>query len=107
MVKITFIEASGTEHVVDAKPGFSVMEAAIWNDVPGIEAVCGGACVCATCHVTIDERARKGLQAQSGDELGLLEDHEDRTEDSRLSCQIKVTRSLDGLVVRLPEVQRV
>lgn len=106
MVKITFIEASGAEHVVDAKPGHSVMETAIWEDVPGIEAVCGGACVCATCHVYIDRASRARLQKQSPEELGLLEDHEDRTEHSRLSCQIKVTQSLDGLVVQLPETQR-
>lgn len=107
MVKITFIEASGEEHVVEAKPGHSVMEAAVWEDVPGIEAVCGGACMCATCHVYIDEAWREGLQVQSAEELGLLEDHEDRSDRSRLSCQIKVTQSLDGLVVQLPEVQRV
>ena len=82
------------------------MEAAIWNDVPGIEAVCGGACVCATCHAYIDQNSRETLQAQSPEELDLLEGHEDATADSRLSCQIKVTPALDGLVVRLPKIQR-
>lgn len=106
MVEITFIEASGTEHVIDAKPGFSLMEAAIWNDVPGIEAICGGACVCSTCHVYIDADARAGLSPQSPEELDLLDGHEDAMIDSRLSCQIKVTPSLDGLVVRLPTTQR-
>lgn len=106
MARITFIEASGEAHVVEAQPGYSVMEAAIFNEVPGIEAVCGGACVCSTCHCYIDAAARAELQAQSPEELGLLEGHPDETEDSRLSCQIKVTKALDGLTVRLPARQR-
>lgn len=106
MVKITFIEASGEEHVVEAKPGHNVMETAIWNDVPGIEAICGGACMCATCHVYIDKAWRARLRKQSSEELSLLEDHEDRSDRSRLSCQIKVTQALDGLVVQLPQTQR-
>lgn len=106
MAKITFVEADGTEHVVDAKPGYSVMEAAIWDEVPGIEAVCGGACVCSTCHCYIDAEWREKLQEQSPEELGLLEGHPDEKEDSRLSCQIKVINALDGLTVRLPASQR-
>ena len=105
MVKIIFVEPSGEEHAVEAQPGLSVMEAAVWNDVPGIEAICGGACVCSTCHVYIDEARRQTLEPQSPVEQDLLEDHEDLTPDSRLSCQIKITKGLDGLVVRLPGAQ--
>ena len=106
LVEITFIEAHGTKHVVDANPGYSVMEAAIWNEVPGIEAVCGGACVCSTCHCYIDADWQAKLQQQSPEELDLLDGHPEEKEDSRLSCQIKVTKALDGLTVALPVSQR-
>ena len=105
MVSITYIEFSGQEHVVDVKPGQTVMEGAVKNNVPGIDADCGGACACATCHVYVDP----AWQAKTGDRNTMEEsmlDFADNVEpNSRLSCQIKVSDELDGLVVRMPESQ--
>lgn len=105
MPKITYIEKNGTEHVVDAEVGLSVMEAAVRNMVPGIDADCGGACACATCHVYVDEAwGQKTGKAQAMEE-SMLDFAYEPNERSRLSCQITVTNDLDGLVVRLPEFQ--
>src|SRR5690606_4421021 len=103
--RIIFIEADGTEHAVDAQDGFSIMEAARDNDVPGIEAECGGAGSCATCHVYIgtDWIAAVGRAGRAEHEL--LELVECRRDESRLSCQINICQDLDGLVVQLPESQ--
>ena len=105
MAKITYIEFSGQEHVVDVKPGQTVMEGAVKNNVPGIDADCGGACACATCHVYVDP----AWQAKTGDRNTMEEsmlDFADNVEpNSRLSCQIKVTDALDGLIVRMPKSQ--
>lgn len=105
MPKINYIEFDGTEHAVDAEVGMTVMEVARKADVPGIEAECGGACSCATCHVYVDE----DWQAKTGEAQEMEEDMLDFAFDvrpnSRLSCQIKVTEELDGLIVRLPEKQ--
>ena len=106
MVKVTFLDPAGTPHVVDGQPGFSLMEAAIWNDVPGIEAICGGTCNCATCHVYIDKPWRSQLPEQTPQELQMLDGHQDRQEGSRLSCQIKLTSALSELTVQLPHCQR-
>lgn len=105
MPRIIFIEFNGIEHLVDADAGSSIMEAAQDKDVPGIEAECGGAGACATCHVYIDEDwiAFSGTAEQM--ERELLELVEDRREESRLSCQINVSDEMDGMVVRLPETQ--
>ena len=105
MAKITYIEHDGTEHAVEVKPGLSVMEGAIRNNVPGIDADCGGACACATCHVYVDEACREATGSQSAMEESMLDFAEGVQENSRLSCQIRVTDALDGLVVRLPESQ--
>lgn len=105
MVKITFVQPDGTEQVVDATPGMTVMEAAKLNLVPGIEAECGGACACATCHVYVDEQWRDKTGESSEMEEDMLDFAFDVREESRLSCQIKVTEELDGLVVRVPEKQ--
>jgi 2Fe-2S ferredoxin len=105
MPKITFIDSTGASRVVDAEAGSTVMEAAIRNDVPGIEAECGGACACATCHVYIDEAWREKVGAPSPMEEDMLDFGFDVKENSRLSCQIKITDELDGLVVRTPERQ--
>ena len=105
MVKITYIEADGQEHEVEAKVGYSVMEAAKKNGVAGIAADCGGSCACATCRVYVDE-AWLGSMGEAGDEeRGMIEFSEDCTPQVRLSCQIKVTDGLDGLIVRLPKSQ--
>jgi ferredoxin, 2Fe-2S len=105
MPRITFVEFDGAEYSVDVGNGFSLMEAARDNDVPGIEAECGGVGACATCHVYID----KDWLAVSGTagrvERELLELVEDRREESRLSCQINISDEMDGLIVRLPETQ--
>src|ERR1700710_2619904 len=106
MAKITYIEFNGTEHPIEVKPGLSVMEGAIRNNVPGIDADCGGACACATCHVYVDEAWREKTGKPSAMEESMLDFAEDVEPNSRLSCQIKVTDALDGLVVRLPESQR-
>ncbi|MEE9587536.1 MAG: 2Fe-2S iron-sulfur cluster-binding protein [Hyphomicrobiaceae bacterium] len=105
MAKITFIEHSGAEHTVEAEPGMTVMESAIKNDVPGIEAECGGACACATCHVYVEDAWRAATGAPEEMEEDMLDFAFEVRESSRLSCQIKVTDALDGLVVRVPEKQ--
>ncbi len=105
MGRITFIEHDGTEHVVGIEEGRSLMETAVSNGVPGIDADCGGACACGTCHVIVDGdwiQATGGIDAV---EQGMLALTPEKTDTSRLSCQVPVSESLDGLVVRLPEFQ--
>jgi ferredoxin, 2Fe-2S len=105
MAKITYIEHNGTEHVVDVRAGLSVMEGAVKNNIPGIDADCGGACACATCHVYVDDSWTGKTGAKSAMEESMLDFAENVADNSRLSCQIKVTDELDGLVVRMPESQ--
>jgi len=105
MAKITYIEFNGAEHVVDVKPGLSVMEGAVKNNIPGIDADCGGACACATCHVYVDAAWKDKTGSQSAMEESMLDFAENVEPNSRLSCQIKVTDALDGLVVRMPQSQ--
>jgi 2Fe-2S ferredoxin len=105
MAKITYIESDGTTHEVEVKPGLSVMEGAIKNNVPGIDADCGGACACATCHCYVDEAWREKTGTASAMEESMLDFAENVEANSRLSCQIRVTPELDGLIVRLPESQ--
>lgn len=105
MVKIVFIEHSGEEHEVSAKPGGSVMQAAVSNGVPGIDADCGGSCSCATCHVYVDPDWLERVGGVNEVEDAMLSLSADRKENSRLSCQIEVTEELDGLVVTTPEFQ--
>ena len=105
MVKVTFVEATGAEHVIDAKPGQSVMESAVKNNVPGIAADCGGSCACATCRVYVKEIWQVRIGPPSEMEQSMIEFSEDTTPGLRLSCQIKVTPELDGLVVHMPESQ--
>ena len=105
MAKITFIGAEGTRYDMDADNGSTVMENAIRNAVPGIEAECGGACACATCHVYVDEQWRAATGAPAPMEEDMLDFAYEVKPNSRLSCQIKVTDDLDGLVVTVPERQ--
>jgi 2Fe-2S ferredoxin len=105
MTKITYIEFDGTEHTVEVRNGLTVMEGAIKNNVPGIDADCGGACACATCHVYVDEAWREKTGTASAMEESMLDFAQNVEPNSRLSCQIKVTDQLDGLVVRMPEEQ--
>ena len=105
MVKITFIEFDKTEHTIDADEGMSLMEVALQNDVPGIDADCGGACACATCHVYVDKSWVEKTGEAEQMEQDMLDFAFDVTEQSRLSCQVKVTDDLDGIIINLPEKQ--
>jgi len=105
MTKITFKQPDGSQQVVEAEPGMTVMEAAKKNLVDGIEAECGGACACATCHVYVDDAWREAVGAPSDMEEDMLDFAFDVRDSSRLSCQIKVTEALDGLIVSVPEKQ--
>lgn len=105
MVKITFIDANGSEHVVQAKPGSSLMEAAVQNGIRGLLAECGGACSCATCHVYIEPPWASAVGEAGGLEKDMLEMAVDRTACSRLACQVLVRDELDGLVARIPASQ--
>jgi len=105
MAKITYIQHSGAEHVVDVQSGLTVMEGAVKNNVPGIDADCGGAAACATCHVYVDETWLARTGGRTAMEEAMLDFAEAVEPNSRLSCQIKVSDVLDGLVVRLPENQ--
>ncbi len=105
MPKIVFIEHNGEVHEVEAETGSTVMEAAIRNMVPGIEAECGGALACATCHVYVEEDWRDKTGEASEMEEDMLDFAFEVKPNSRLSCQIKVSDELDGLTVRVPERQ--
>jgi ferredoxin, 2Fe-2S len=105
MAKITFVQPDGSRQEVEAEPGSTVMEAAIRNGVPGIEAECGGACSCATCHVYVDEEWVSATGEAQPMEQDMLDFAFDVRPTSRLSCQIRVTDELDGLVVTVPEQQ--
>lgn len=105
MPKITYIEHDGTEHKVDGDVGSTVMNVALDNLVPGIDADCGGECSCATCHVMIDQAWMPKVGEPSEAEESMLDLNPERVSNSRLSCQIPVTEELDGLIVNLPEFQ--
>ena len=105
MAKITYVEHNGTEHAIDVKNGLSVMEGAVKNNIPGIDADCGGACACATCHVYVDQEWLAKTGSRSAMEESMLDFAEGVEENSRLSCQIKVSDELDGLRVTMPESQ--
>ena len=105
MVKIVFIDHGGAQRTVNAKVGGSVMQAAVSNGVPGIDADCGGSCSCATCHVFVNEAWRSVVGEVNPTEDAMLSMSADRKTNSRLSCQIKVTDELDGLIVTTPEFQ--
>lgn len=105
MAKITYIEHDGKEHIIEVRTGQTVMEGAVKHNVPGIDADCGGACACATCHVYVDEAFADKVGQASPMEDSMLDFADNVQANSRLSCQIKVTDALDGLIVRLPENQ--
>ena len=105
MAKITFTQLDGTEQTVDAENGMTVMEAAIKNMVPGIDADCGGACACATCHVYVEDNWLGATGEREEMEEDMLDFAFDVRDNSRLSCQIKVSDDLDGLKVTVPEKQ--
>ncbi|CAI8186294.1 Ferredoxin-6 [marine metagenome] len=106
MAKITYVEHSGTEHVVEVASGLTVMEGARDNNIPGIEADCGGACACSTCHVYVDTAWTDKVPAMDGMEEDMLDfAFEPKPGQSRLTCQLRVSDDLDGLIVRMPERQ--
>ena len=106
MVKITYIEFNGTEHVVDVEVGMTVMEGARDNNIPGIEADCGGACACSTCHVYVDPNWVGKIPEKEDMEEDMLDFAYSPDENlSRLTCQLQVTEEKDGLKVRMPEKQ--
>jgi 2Fe-2S ferredoxin len=105
MPKITYVDSSGTVRTVEGEVGATVMETAIKNGVPGINAECGGACSCSTCHVYVDEAWEKAAGMPGPIEEDMLDFALDLRPNSRLSCQIEVTEALDGLVVNTPERQ--
>ncbi|RBP53547.1 2Fe-2S iron-sulfur cluster-binding protein [Arenicella xantha] len=106
MPNVTYIEHDGTSKTFDVPVGDSIMEGAIANDIDGIQAECGGAMACATCHVYVDPAWADKFPERSGDEVDMLECAEAECRDtSRLSCQLKMTGELDGVVIHLPESQ--
>ena len=105
MPKIHYVSHDGADRAVDVSQGESVMRGAVLNAVPGIDADCGGECACATCHVYVDDAWKDRVGAASEQETSMLGFVDSVKDTSRLSCQIKVTPELDGLVVHLPESQ--
>lgn len=105
MPRITFVSFDGAERTVEAPAGATAMEVAVKNRVPGIDAECGGACACATCHVYVDEAWQAAVGEPAPMEEDMLDYAFDVRPSSRLSCQITLTPALDGLVLRLPERQ--
>ena len=105
MPKITYIEHNGKSHTVEVPKELSVMEGALQNNIPGIDADCGGSCACATCHVYVDEKWFDKLQKKEDAEQDMLDMAFEPKKNSRLACQIIATDELDGLVVKVPSKQ--
>ena len=105
MAKITYIEHSGKSHVVEVPNELSVMEGAVQNNIPGIDADCGGSWACATCHVYVDEKWFDTLPDIENAEQDMLDMAFEPKKFSRLGCQITITKDLDGLVVKMPSKQ--
>ena len=105
MSKITYIENNGKKHIIEVSNGLSVMEGAVQNNIPGIDADCGGSCACATCHVYVNEKWFNKLPDQEEAEKDMLDMAFEPNKFSRLTCQITVTDDLDGLVVKMPSKQ--
>ena len=106
MARITYVEHSGREHVVDVPSGLTVMEGARDNGIPGIEADCGGACACSTCHVYVDAAWVDKLPHKEAMEEDMLDfAWQPDAVRSRLTCQLKVSAALDGLRVQMPAKQ--
>lgn len=102
MVTVIFIDGQGKEHPVEAEPGYSVMEAAVKNGVPGIVGECGGYCACGTCVASIGEPWLSAMAEPDASESEMLEFIETQQPNARLTCQIRLTEELDGLIVRTP-----
>ena len=105
MPKITYIEHDGKPHTIEVASGLSVMEGAVQNNIPGIDADCGGSMACATCHVYVKEEWFNKLPKKEDGEEDMLDMAFEPKKNSRLSCQLMVSDQIDGLVVNLPEKQ--
>ena len=105
MTKITYIEHNGKEHTIDVQNGLTVMEGAVQNDIPGIDADCGGSMACATCHVYVKDDWYDKLDEKSEGEDDMIDQAYEPKKNSRLSCQITVSDKIEGLIVHLPEKQ--
>jgi len=105
MAKITYIEHNGKSHVVEVPKELTVMEGAVQNNIPGIDADCGGSCACATCHVYVDDKWFDKLPDIENAEQDMLDMAFEPKKFSRLGCQITITKDLDGLVVKMPSKQ--
>ena len=105
MAKITYIENNGTSHTVDVAEGLTVMEGAVQNNIPGIDADCGGGMACATCHVYVKDEWLNKISPKSEGEDDMLDQAFEPKTNSRLSCQIEVSDNIDGLEVNLPKKQ--
>ena len=105
MAKITYITHDDQSHTIDVENGLTVMEGAVQNDIPGIDADCGGAMACATCHVYVEENWFNKLTKAEDAEVDMIDMAHEPKKNSRLSCQLIVTDELEGLVVTTPEKQ--
>ena len=105
MAKIKYIEFNGTEHEADVANGLSVMEGAIQNKIPGIDADCGGSCACATCHIFVNPEWISKVGERREMENSMLEFSDDQKANSRLACQIQISEEHEGLTVEIPEAQ--
>ena len=105
MPKITYIENNGKSHSVEVAEGLTVMEGAVQNNIPGIDADCGGGMACATCHVYVKDEWFDKINKKNEGEDDMLDQAYEPKKNSRLSCQIQVTDDIDGLEVYLPEKQ--
>ena len=105
MAKITYIKHNGKSHTIEVEKGLSVMEGAVQNNIPGIDADCGGGMACATCHVYVKEEWFDKVNKKTEGEDDMLDQAHEPSKYSRLSCQISVTDDIDGLIVSLPEKQ--
>jgi 2Fe-2S ferredoxin len=105
VVAVTYIEHDGTEHAIDAEEGKSLMQNAVDNMVPGIDADCGGACACATCHIFVPEQWQALTGERNPMENSMLQLAEGIQDNSRLACQIDVSETMEGIIVHMPESQ--
>ena len=105
MAKITYIEHNGTNHTIDVQNGLTVMEGAVQNNIPGIDADCGGGMACATCHVYVKDKWFDKITKKSEGEDDMIDQAYEPKKNSRLSCQLIVTDELNGLIVTTPEKQ--
>ena len=105
MGSITFIEHDGQQHAVSIEEGKSLMQLAMDNGIPGVDADCGGACACGTCHVIVDNDWITTTGSASDNEKQMLDMTPEQAVTSRLSCQISTSEEMDGMIVRLPEFQ--